>query len=137
MIKNPGVFYYRGNEIFVMVVFRINKTQDYTVMSNFRLKDRSLSLNPKGLLPLILSLPEDWIYTTRGLAAVCKEDVDSIGTALKELERAGYIKRNRLCFEKSQDNPDMAKQDATQPYTKTRMWICQIRKCRVKKTPHN
>ena len=108
-----------------MAVFRINKTQDYTVMSNFHLKDRSLSLKSKGLLSLILSLPEDWNYTTRGLAAICKEGVDSIGTALKELERAGYIKRNRLrdekgkitdteyvIFEKPQDNPDTA-----QPYT--------------------
>ena len=69
-----------------MAVFRINKTQDYTVMSNFHLKDRSLSLKSKGLLSLILSLPEDWNYTTRGLAAICKEGVDSIGTALKELE---------------------------------------------------
>ena len=83
-----------------MAVFRINKTQDYTVMSNFHLKDRSLSLKSKGLLSLILSLPEDWNYTTRGLAAICKEGVDSIGTALKELERAGYIKRNRLRDEK-------------------------------------
>ncbi len=66
-----------------MAVFRINKTQDYTVMSNFHLKDRSLSLKSKGLLSLILSLPEDWNYTTRGLAAICKEGVDSIGTALK------------------------------------------------------
>ena len=102
-----------------MAVFRINKTQDYTVMSNFHLKDRSLSLKSKGLLSLILSLPEDWNYTTRGLAAICKEGVDSIGTALKELECAGYIKRNRLrdekgkitdteyvIFEKPQDNPD-------------------------------
>ena len=77
-----------------MAVFRINKTQDYTVMSNFHLKDRSLSLKSKGLLSLILSLPEDWDYTTRGLAAICKEGVDSIGTALKELDGAGYIKRN-------------------------------------------
>lgn len=84
-----------------MAVFRINKTQDYTVMSNFHLKDRSLSLKSKGLLPLILSLPEDWNYTTRGIAAICKEGVDSIGTALKELYRAGYINRNRLRDEKA------------------------------------
>ena len=83
-----------------MAVFRINKTQDYTVMSNFHLKDRSLSLKSKGLLSLILSLSEDWNYTTRGLAAICKEGVDSIGTALKELDGAGYIKRNRLRDEK-------------------------------------
>lgn len=79
-----------------MAVFRINKTRDYTVMSNHHLKDKSLSLKSKGLLSMMLSLPEEWNYTTRGLATICKEGVDSIGTALKELEKAGYIKRNRL-----------------------------------------
>ena len=79
-----------------MAVFRIEKTRDYTVMSNHHLRDTSLSLKAKGLLSLMLSLPEDWNYTTRGLAKICKEGTDSIGSALKELERAGYIVRNRL-----------------------------------------
>ena len=79
-----------------MAVFRIEKTRDYTVMSNHHLKDRALTLKSKGLLSMMLSLPEDWNYTTRGLAAICREGVDSIGTALKELERAGYIVRNQL-----------------------------------------
>ena len=79
-----------------MAVFRIEKTRDYTVMSNHHLRDKSLSLKAKGLLSLMLSLPEDWNYTTRGLAKICKEGTDSIGSALKELERAGYIVRNRL-----------------------------------------
>lgn len=79
-----------------MAVFRINKTRDYTVMSNYYLKDTRLSLKSKGLLSMMLSLPEEWNYTTRGLAAICKEGVDSIVTALKELERSGYICRNRV-----------------------------------------
>lgn len=79
-----------------MAVFRINKTRDYTVMSNYHLKDTGLTLKSKGLLSMMLSLPEEWNYTTRGLAAICKEGVDCIGTALKELERAGYIQRNRI-----------------------------------------
>lgn len=83
-----------------MAVFRINKTRDYTVMSNYHLKDTRLSLKSKGLLSMMLSLPEEWNYTTRGLAAICKEGVDSIGTALKELERSGYIQRNRVRDEK-------------------------------------
>ena len=79
-----------------MAVFRIEKTKDYTVMSNHHLRNQALSLKSKGLLSLMLSLPEDWNYTTRGLAAICKEGTDSIGSALKELEKAGYIVRNRL-----------------------------------------
>ena len=79
-----------------MAVFRIEKTRDYTVMSNHHLRNAGLSLKSKGLLPMMLSLPEDWNYTTRGLAKICKEGTDSIGSALKELERAGYIVRNRL-----------------------------------------
>lgn len=79
-----------------MAVFRVEKTRDYTVMSNFHLKDKSLSLKSKGLLTMILSLPDDWNYTTRGLAAICKEGVDSISSALRELETAGYLIRRRL-----------------------------------------
>ena len=58
-----------------MAVFRIEKTKDYTVMANHHLKNRSLSLKAKGLLSVILSLPENWNYTTRGLASICKEGV--------------------------------------------------------------
>ena len=79
-----------------MAVFRIEKTRDYTVMSNHHLRNAGLSLKSKGLLSMMLSLPEDWNYTTRGLAKICKEGTDSIGSALKELERTGYIVRNRL-----------------------------------------
>ena len=79
-----------------MAVFRIEKARDYTVMSNHHLRDQSLSLKAKGLLSMMLSLPEEWNYTTRGLASICKEGTDSIGSALKELERTGYIVRNRL-----------------------------------------
>ena len=79
-----------------MAVFRVEKTCDYTIMSNHHLKNRGITLKAKGLLSLILSLPEDWNYTTRGLAAICKEGVDSIGNALRELEDAGYIVRNKL-----------------------------------------
>ena len=79
-----------------MAVFRIEKTRDYTVMSNHHLRNAGLSLKSKGLLSMMLSLPENWNYTTRGLAKICKEGTDSIGSAPKELERAGYIVRNRL-----------------------------------------
>ena len=61
-----------------MAVFRIEKTRDYTVMSNYHLRDMSLSLKAKGLLSLMLSLPENWDYTMKGLARICKDGIDSI-----------------------------------------------------------
>ena len=79
-----------------MAVFRIERTRDYTVMSNHHLRNANLSLKAKGLLSMMLSLPEDWNYTTRGLAKICKEGVDAIGAALRELEVAGYIVRHKL-----------------------------------------
>lgn len=79
-----------------MAVYRVQRTRDYTVMSNYHLKDKNLTLKSKGLLSMILSLPDEWNYTTRGLAAICKEGVDAIGSALKELETAGYIVRRQL-----------------------------------------
>ncbi len=79
-----------------MAVYRVQRTRDYTVMSNYHLKDKNLTLKSKGLLSMILSLPDEWNYTTRGLAAICKEGVDAIGSALKELETAGYIVRHQL-----------------------------------------
>ena len=78
-----------------MAVFRVEKTRNYTVMSNHHLRDKSLSLKAKGLLSLMLSLPEDWDYTTRGLAYICKDGVDSICATVRELEGAGYIVRAR------------------------------------------
>ena len=65
-------------------------------MANFHLRDTSLSLKAKGLLSLMLSLPENWDYTTKGLAQICKDGVDSICATLKELEKAGYIQRRRV-----------------------------------------
>lgn len=79
-----------------MAVFRVERTRDYTVMCNHHLKDSNLSLKAKGLLSMMLSLPDEWNYTTRGLAAICKEGVDAIGKTLKELELAGYIIRRQL-----------------------------------------
>lgn len=79
-----------------MPVFRVEKNNNYTTMSNYHLRDTRLSLKGIGLLSKILSLPEGWDYTTRGLASISKEGVDAITTALKELERLGYLTRNRI-----------------------------------------
>ena len=79
-----------------MAVFRIEKTRDYTVMSNHHLRDMSLSLKAKGLLSLMLSLPEEWDYTMKGLARICKDGVDSISGGIRELEARGYLIRERV-----------------------------------------
>ena len=79
-----------------MPFFRVNKTKDYTIMANHHLKNRDLSLKAKGLLSVMLSLPEDWHFTVHGLASICKEGRDSISGAVRELEEAGYIVRHRL-----------------------------------------
>lgn len=79
-----------------MAVFRVERTRDYTIMCNHHLKDMNLSLKAKGLLSIMLSLPDSWNYTIRGLAAICKEGVDAIRTGIQELEKAGYIVRRRL-----------------------------------------
>ena len=78
-----------------MSVFRVEKTKGYTVMSNHHLRNHTLSLKAKGLLSQMLSLPEDWDYTLQGLAQINKESIDAIREAVRELERAGYIKRSR------------------------------------------
>ena len=85
-----------------MAVFRIEKTRDYTVMSNYHLRDRSLSLKAKGLLSLMLSLPEDWDYTMKGLARICKDGIDSISGGIRELETHGYLVRARVRNENGQ-----------------------------------
>ncbi len=114
-----------------MAVFRINKSKAYTVMSNYHLRDVELSCKACGLLSKMLSLPDEWDYTTRGLAAICKDGVDAIGSALKELEQRGYLIRHRLrddkgkitdveyvIYEKPQlPAPDMEKPDPENPHT--------------------
>ncbi len=120
-----------------MPVFRIERTHDYTVMSNHHLKNPQLTLKAKGLLSMMLSFPDEWNYSERGLAAICKEGVDAIHSAIKELEKAGYMERHQLrgkggriidteyvIYEKPHapdttppdtDNPDMGSPDAAQP----------------------
>lgn len=79
----------------MMAIFRTEKTKDYTVMSNYHLKDKKISLKAKGLLSQMLSLPEDWDYTMNGLCWLNKESLDAIRSAIRELEGAGYIVRSR------------------------------------------
>lgn len=78
-----------------MSVFRVERNRNYTVMSNYHLRDRRLSLKAKGLLSQMLSLPEDWDYTLGGLAQINREKIDAIRAAVRELEVSGYIVRSR------------------------------------------
>ncbi len=78
-----------------MSVFRVEKNKGYTVMSNHHLRNHTLSLKAKGLLSQMLSLPEDWDYTLKGLAQINRESIDAIREAVRELEQAGYITRSR------------------------------------------
>ena len=78
-----------------MAVFRVEKSRDYTVMSNCHLRDKGLSLKAKGLLSQMLSLPEDWDYTLSGLSHINRESKDAIRSAVNELEAAGYIQRRQ------------------------------------------
>lgn len=79
-----------------MAVFRVEKNRNYTVMSNVHLRDRSLPLKAKGLLSLILSLPDGWDFTLKGLAKLSADGLDSTRSAIRELEKSGYIIRRQL-----------------------------------------
>lgn len=85
-----------------MTVFRINKNANYTVMSNQHFKEKKMSLKAKGLLSLMLSLPDTWDYSITGLAALSKDGKDSVMSALAELEKFGYLTRRRLTNDKGQ-----------------------------------
>ena len=82
-----------------MAVFRVEKTKDFTIMSNYHLRDKNLSLKAKGLISQMLSLPEEWDYTLAGLAHINKESKDAIRTTILELEKAGYITRHQTTTE--------------------------------------
>ena len=79
-----------------MSTFRVNKNVNYTVMSNYHLQDKKLSLKAKGLLSYMLSLPDDWDYSLKGLTIGCKDGLDSVRTAVLELEEHGYVRRQKV-----------------------------------------
>lgn len=85
-----------------MAVVRVHKNSNYTTMSNYHFKEKKMSLKAKGLLSLMLSLPDDWDYSIAGLSTLSKDGKDSVMTALKELEKFGYLQRTRLQDSKGQ-----------------------------------
>lgn len=108
-----------------MAVIRVNKTRDYTVMSNTHFKERDMTLKAKGLLSLMLSLPDDWDYSVAGLVSLSKDGKDSIMNALQELEELGYLTRTRATDEKGRfagydydiyESPQTEKPYAGKPY---------------------
>lgn len=85
-----------------MSVFRVHKTENYTVMSNTHFKEKDMSLKAKGLLSLMLSLPDSWSYSVSGLVKLSKDGKDSVMSALGELEKFGYLTRTRVTNDKGQ-----------------------------------
>ena len=87
-----------------MATFRVNKTSDYTVISNYHLREKGMSLKAKGLLTLMLSLPENWDYSISGLASICAENETAIKTGLKELKKFGYLRISKIFPNKKRGN---------------------------------
>lgn len=85
-----------------MAVARVHKSKDYTVMSNTHFREKEMSLKAKGLLSLMLSLPDEWDYSIAGLVTLSKDGKDSVMNALKELEDFGYLRRTKLINSKGQ-----------------------------------
>lgn len=79
-----------------MAIIKVYKTKNYTTISNYHLKEKEMSLKAKGLLSLMLSLPEDWDYSVLGLTKLCCESKNTINDILQELEKFGYLHRERI-----------------------------------------
>ena len=112
----------------MMAVMRINKTEDYTIMSNAHFKEKKMSLKAQGLLSLMLSLPDTWDYSIAGLVTLSKDGKDSVMNALDELEKFGYLIRTKLTDGKGRfagydydiyENPQTEKPCADKPNTDT------------------
>ena len=112
-----------------MAVFRVERTGDYTVMSNFHLKDKRLSLKAKGLLSQMLSLPDDWDYTLSGLSYINRESKDAIRSAVNELETAGTFGADRQLMLLVNSQP-MSIPFLSVPSRENRCWISRRRKTR-------
>lgn len=100
-----------------MAVIRVQKTENYTVMSNHHLRNTDLSLKAKGLVSLMLSLPPTWDYSVAGLVSICKESHTSVRNALKELEEHNYLIRERKNSEKGYFVYEYTLYEIPEPYT--------------------
>ena len=86
----------------ILLVIRVEKTKNYTVMSNYHFKEKKMSLKAKGLLSLMLSLPDNWNYSIAGLVAICKENETAIKSTLKELQEFGYVIIEKIMPDKTE-----------------------------------
>ena len=77
------------------MIVKVEKTSNYTVMSNTHLRDRNLSMKAKGLMSIVLSLPDNWEYSIAGLAALSSEKESAVKSALNELKNHGYLVVNK------------------------------------------
>ena len=132
-----------------MAVIRVEKNKNFTTMSNYHLRDKELSLKAKGLLSQILSLPENWDYSVRGLVAICLEGKDCIVTTLQELERKGYLVRKQtrdahgrlggieyVIYETPASNPNKGLPHTEKPHTgKPHMDMSDVEKPQVENPP--
>lgn len=72
------------------------KQTNFTIVPNEILQSKDLSLQAKGLIAQCLSFPDNWNYSINGLVTVVKEGKTAVMNTIKELERHGYVKRNRI-----------------------------------------
>lgn len=79
-----------------MAIYRLRDGVQFTMVANEMLRDSDLSLKAKGLLAVMQSLPEDWVFSIGGLAKICKEGGNAIRAALSELKEYGYVKVTKL-----------------------------------------
>ena len=109
-----------------MAVYRVNKNRSYTVMANYHLRDKNLSLKSVGLLSKMLSFNDGWQFSTKGLSMICKEGPDAVLAALRELEDAGYLVRHQTRDEKGRmssmvfeiyEKPQTGLPDTEKPHT--------------------
>ena len=100
-----------------MAVIRVQKTENYTIMSNHHLRNKEMSLKAKGLMSLMLSLPPQWDYSIGGLVSICKESHTSIRSAIKELEENNYLIRERKNNEKGYFVYEYTLYEMPQPHT--------------------
>lgn len=84
-----------------MAIFKVNKSKDYTVMSNYHFREKDMSLKAKGLLSMMLSLPDDWVYSIKGLITLNKDNETSIKSALHELREFGYLEIEKVFPDKT------------------------------------
>lgn len=124
-----------------MAVYRVNKNRGYTVMANYHLRDKTLSLKAVGLLSKMLSFNDGWQFSTKGLSAICKEGPDAVLAALRELEVHGYLIRHRQRDAKGRmSNTVFEIYEQPQPFLHTgkiQIWIIHTWRTHMGKIPHN